>query len=125
MHREIFETKSALTEAKTPVTVEEASLKLLNTSLANYNADVSSLTTACGASKTSVTELERENTKASKNLNTPRNAAQETSTAIFDLEGKMTNLTLQVDVLVLTAVPSARYRVDRIQKSTSRRHKRT
>lgn len=125
MHREIFETKSALTEAKTPVTVEEASLKLLNTSLANYNADVSSLTTACGASKTSVTELERENTKASKNLKTPRNVAQETSTAIFDLEGKMTNLTLQVDVLVLTAVPSARYRVDRIQKSTSRRHKRT
>lgn len=72
MQRELSQTKDALTEANTLVNTAEASVMLLETSVARYKVNVSRLTTALAASKASVVRSAMDSARQSVyNINSP------------------------------------------------------
>lgn len=73
----------ALFDAKNLVTVDEASFKLLDTSLGKHNAAVSRLNTEFEASDARVVELNRDVKTATATLPTASNNAQEASSSVF------------------------------------------
>lgn len=66
-------------------------------------------------SKARIAELERDATTAAENLSKASSAAHD---EVFDLEGKVTNLTRQVDYVVDNAVATSRLCVHIIQTPT-------
>lgn len=76
---------------------------------------MSRFTTELTASKALVAELDIDETTAAANLTTERTTAQESSTAVFDLDGKVKNLTHQVDDVVRNAIAAVRLHFDLIQ----------
>lgn len=116
---ELEKTKHAVVEAKKKqAAAAEANVKLLDKLFARHKSDMSRLTTELAPAKARVAELERYGTTAAANIITERTAAQEASTTVFDLEGRVTNLNRQVDNVVSNAVATARLRVDHIHNLT-------
>lgn len=103
-----------LSEAKTRASVAEANVKLLNGVLPKQSQDLTRLTTELAAVNALIAELERDAKRSESNLIRARSASQEGNTEVYDLEGKLTNLTRHVYDVVRTAVAPERLCVDRI-----------
>lgn len=103
-----------LSEAKTSATASESNVKLLDAELSKQKEDMTRLATELAAASVRIAGLESDAKTSDANLTTARSASQEAITALYDLEGKVTNLMHQVDDVFRTAVAAARLRVDRI-----------
>lgn len=107
IQQELEKPKEVLSEAKACAISVEANNNLLDAYLDEQKKDLERLTIELAAVNVLIAELERDGKTAGTNLMTARSAAQESRTALYYLEGKMTNLKKRADNLVCTAVAAA------------------
>lgn len=93
MQAEIAKTKEAIVEVKNRDISAEGNVMSLDTSISIHEKELSTLTIEMAAVKAKIVDLERDATMRAMNTTTVHVVDQDSSKAVIELDGKMTNLT--------------------------------
>lgn len=119
MTKDVADAGKATTNATTRATSADATVKVLQAEVLKHK-NLFRLTTDLSTANAHIAELERDVKTARTNPTTAGKSARETSTAVFDIQGAVTDLTRILNDKVRNAFAVAHVRVDGSQNPHQR-----